>query len=86
MEFSAPNAATGTRVTATVSCDGGRALVAGGGQVTDDDSRATHTSVMTESYPSAADAWTVVGEVSGLVGLAAGARMTVTAHAICAAG
>ena len=69
-------------MSALVSCPGGTVLLGGGGRVTNNlGARLGYQTVMTESYPSSATQWTVVGVST--VALLALQTMTVEAFAVC---
>jgi hypothetical protein len=76
----AGNAAVGTSVTVTAQCSTGT-MVGGGADITGNDATRT-IAVVTSSYPTAADTWTVIATV--VLHAANGTPPSVTAYALCA--
>jgi hypothetical protein len=78
---SAPNALKGKTVTATATCSSG-VLMGGGGVAMLSDGSSPFKGVLTQSYPSTASTWTVVGVVED-ANLNGSRRLNVTAYAVC---
>ena len=81
---SARGASPGTTVAANATCDAGHVLYGGGGQVTTSDGRNLDRGMLTASYASADNTWTVMGVVAGAA-LDGSETLNVTATAICSA-
>jgi ABC-type branched-subunit amino acid transport system permease subunit len=70
-------------ITATASCPGGQVAIGGGGTIAGSVTGAV-TVVISQSFRSASDTWTVIYQVAGPFGADTGASTAaVTAHAIC---
>jgi maltoporin len=71
----------GTMVTATATCPAGKKILGGGGSYTVSNASQISRVGLIETYPSAANAWTVTARVHQ--GLSSGFTTTVTAYAVC---
>ena len=80
---SASGAPAGTQVTASASCLDGEELRGGNGLVLTSDGRNVGNAILSQSRPSSATTWTVVGFVGGAQ-LAPDETLQVTAVALCA--
>jgi hypothetical protein len=69
-------------VSQTITCPVGKILLGGGARVTTNGAK--ENIALTESYPSASNAWTAVGTVTGPIG-SGGKKLFLDTYAVCSA-